>query len=89
MLFSVRIKVRKALNSAKCANAGQYKQASLKGRQQQAVPSSDEFYQDQFNLTGKVIKEPGESKPRGSTHHLQVLMETKGGGRPSLVEETA
>ena len=89
MLLSVRIKVRKAQNPAKCTNAGQYKQASPKGRQQQAVSSSDEFYQDQFNLTGKVLKEPGESKPRGSTHHLQVLMETKGGGRPSQLEETA
>ena len=89
MLFSVRIKVRKAQNPAKCANVGQYKQASPKGMQQQAVPSLDEFYQDQFNLIGKVLKEPGESKPRGSTHHLQVLMETKEGGRPSLLEETA
>ena len=89
MLFSVRIKVRKAQNPAKCANVSQYKQASPKGMQQQAVPSLDEFYQDQFYLIGKVLKESGESKPRGSTHHLQVLMETKGGGRPSLVEETA
>ena len=89
MLFSVRIKVRKAQNPAKCANAGQYKQASPKGRQRQAVPSSDEFYQDQFNLTGKVLKEPGESKPHGTTHHLHVLIVANGEGRPSKVEETA
>ena len=89
MLFSVRTKVLKAQNLAKCANEGHYKQASPKGRQQQAVPSSDEFYQNQLNLTGKVISEPGESKLRGSTHHQQVLIETQGGGRPSLVEETA
>ena len=89
MLLSLLIKVRKAQNTAKCSNACQYKQASPKGRQQQAVPSSDEFYKDQFNLTGKVLKEPGKSKPHGSKHYLHVLIEAKGGGRPSQVEKTA